>query len=119
MTDVLLMRHRIQPGKTETLRELYRDVRNGEYEHLDEVDELLRREGMSAEALFIEETEEADFLVRYVESDDLDHALETYQNDDSALAADIEALLDDVLVNELTEPDVVTEASVHVRAADE
>jgi len=74
---------------------------------------------MSAEALFIEETDKADFLIRYVESEDLDHALETYQNDDSALTADISALLDDVLVNDLTEPDVVTEASVHVRATEE
>lgn len=62
MVDFVLTKQRIEPGKTERLREWTDEIRDRE----DEAVETLRNEGMYTEAAFLERTDEGEFLVYFM-----------------------------------------------------
>ena len=93
MADVVLTRQRIEPGKTEKLREWLSKVRERE----NEACETLESEGMASEAAFLEQTEDGDFLVYYMEAEDLEQAYEAYAESSHEIDAEHEDVLSDVL----------------------
>jgi hypothetical protein len=72
MSEVLLVRRRIEPGKTERLRAWYDELEERERE----VVETLDHESVYTETAFVEETGNGDFLYGYMEAADLDAASE-------------------------------------------
>lgn len=68
MSDVVLIKNRIEPGKTGRLREWMREIRT----RRDEAIETLQHEGMISEAAFLERTNDGDYLIYYMEAEDLD-----------------------------------------------
>ncbi|SIQ69031.1 hypothetical protein SAMN05421858_0094 [Haladaptatus litoreus] len=76
MTDVVLTKQKIEPGKTERLKEWSEEVR----ERKDEAVETLQNEGMHAESAFIERTDDGDFLVYYMKAEDIHEVYEAFEN---------------------------------------
>jgi len=95
MDDVTLVRTRIEPGKTERLREWFAELREREAEVL----ETLRHEGVYTETAFVDSTEDGDFLYYYMETADLDEAVaagdeEAFEIDEQHHAVLAETLMD-------------------------
>ncbi|WP_227353314.1 DUF6176 family protein [Haladaptatus salinisoli] len=76
MVDVVLTKRKIKPGKTRRLKEWMAEIRSRE----DEAVETYESEGMHSESAFIERTDEGDFLVYYMESEDARRAYEAFEN---------------------------------------
>jgi hypothetical protein len=93
MTDVALTRQQLESGKTEQLREWMTEIRQRE----DEARETLADEGMVAEAAFLERTEDNDFLVYYMEAEDLEHASDAFSDSTHDIDEEHKAVMNDVL----------------------
>ncbi|GAA0248872.1 DUF6176 family protein [Haladaptatus pallidirubidus] len=76
MTDVVLIKQKIRPGKTERLKEWSEEVRAQK----DEAIVTLQNEGMHAESAFIERTDEGDFLVYYMKAENNHEVYESFEN---------------------------------------
>ncbi|WP_458187758.1 DUF6176 family protein [Haladaptatus sp. NG-WS-4] len=76
MVDVVLTKRKIKPGKTQRLKEWMAEIRRRE----DETVETYESEGMYSESAFVERTDEGDFLVYYMESEDARRAYEAFEN---------------------------------------
>lgn len=72
MSDVILTKNRIEPGKTQRLRQWSKEIMR----RRDEAIETLRHEGMYSEAAFIERTPGGEFLIYYMEAEDIDRVYE-------------------------------------------
>lgn len=93
MADVVLTKQRIEPGKTERLREWMAEIRQRE----EEARETHENEEMAAEAAFLEETEDGDFLIYYMEAEDIEHAAEAFNDSTHEIDAEHKAVMDNVL----------------------
>ncbi|WP_458208462.1 DUF6176 family protein [Haladaptatus sp. NG-SE-30] len=76
MVDVVMMKQKIKEGKTQRLKEWMAEIRMREEEAI----ETYENEGMYSESAFIERTDEGDFLVYYMESEDAQRAHEAFEN---------------------------------------
>ncbi|MFC7046385.1 DUF6176 family protein [Halobacteriaceae archaeon GCM10025711] len=93
MVDVVLVRQPIEPGETERARELLSGARDALGD--DEVVGLIQREGVYTESAFLEETDDGDYVVYYIEAEDGERVYEVFQ--------DIVDDPDDELIREFTE----------------
>ena len=93
MADVLLSKQKIKPGKTAHLKEWMSEIQTRE----DEAIETLKHEGMHSEAAFLQKTEDGDFLVYYMEADDMDHVFEAYRQSEHEIDHEHREVLEDVL----------------------
>ena len=96
MSEAVLVRARIEPGKTERLREWFAELADREAE----VVETLRHEGMYTETAFVEETDDGDFFYMFMEADDVEAAdaagdEEAYEIDEQHHKVLAETLTDD------------------------
>ncbi|SIR80713.1 hypothetical protein SAMN05421858_3845 [Haladaptatus litoreus] len=67
MTDVFLLKQKIEPGKTERCKELIAELMN----RVDsDVSEILETEGVYTESVFIEQGSDDEYLVWYFEAED-------------------------------------------------
>jgi len=73
MADIRVSRYRIREGKTEKLRNWLEKLEN---ERKDELIETLIEEKTLTETAFIEETEDRNYLVYYMEVEDSDMDLD-------------------------------------------
>jgi hypothetical protein len=92
--DVLLLRYEIAEGRTDDLREWLAEARDREAEILD----LLGREGMHTESLFVEEVDGTDYLLWYMEAEDVARVLEVYETATDDIVAESDGLFEEVLV---------------------
>lgn len=95
MSEVVLTKHRVAPGKTERLREWMAEIESRREEAL----RTLRHEGMHTEAAFLERGEEADYLVYFMEAEDVEHVFEAFANSPYEIDAEHQRVLDEVLVD--------------------
>ena len=95
MADVILSKQKIEPGKTERLKEWAQEVRNREAEAI----KTLQNEGMNAETAFIEHTDEGDFLIYYMNADDIQQVYDAYEESSHAIDEEHEQVMLDVLEN--------------------
>ena len=93
MADVVLTRQQIESGKTEQLRKWIAEIRQRE----NEARETLENEGMVSEAAFLEQTEDGDFLVYYMEAEDLEHVSEAHEDSTYDIDEEHKAVMNDVL----------------------
>ncbi|MFB6146126.1 MAG: DUF6176 family protein [Halobacteriaceae archaeon] len=70
MTDVMLARARIEPGKADKLRRWYEELQNREAEVVD----TLQYEGVYTESAFIHSIEGQTYLYGYLEAPDMQAA---------------------------------------------
>jgi Family of unknown function (DUF6176) len=84
----------IQPGKTERLKEWYREVAERESEVLETLD----NEGVRQEIAFIVPTEHGDMLAVFAEVEDLDRAREAFAASSFEIDRQHRALMGEVTV---------------------
>jgi|AntDeeMinimDraft_5_1070356.scaffolds.fasta_scaffold00140_19 hypothetical protein len=82
MADIRVSRYRIREGKTEKLRNWLEKLEN---ERKDELIETLIEEKTLTETAFIEETEDRNYLVYYMEVEDWDYMREKFEDSDMDL----------------------------------
>ncbi|WP_440764827.1 DUF6176 family protein [Natronorubrum sp. DTA7] len=95
MTDVVLVKHRVEPGKTDRLREWMAELRSRRAEAV----ETLRHEGVYTEASFVESRADGTFLLTFLEAEDIDRAFEAYESSTHELDREHREVLDDVLAD--------------------
>ncbi|WP_435358342.1 DUF6176 family protein [Haloarchaeobius sp. DFWS5] len=95
MTDVVLTKQRIEPGKTDHLREWTQEIQDRE----DEALETLEQEGMHHEAAFVEHTDDGDFLVYFMQADDMDRVFDAFAESDHPIDAEHKEVMREVLVD--------------------
>lgn len=93
MTDVVLIRQAVDPGKVRRLKEWTSELRT----RTDETVETLRDEGVYTESAFLERTDDGPFLVTYVEAEDVDRAMTAFAESTHDIDATHREVLDDVL----------------------
>ncbi len=99
MTDVVLVRQKLRPGKTETMRAWCAELESRE----DEVFETLENEGVYTESRFLRSTDEGDFLFTFMEAEDIAASKEAVANSNFDIDDDHAAVMDDVIVEGSTE----------------
>ncbi len=108
--DVILLRYEIAEGKTAELREFLKGTRDREAEVLD----LLGREGMYTESLFVEEVNGTDYLLWYMEAEDVDRVIEVYEAATDDVVSESDGLFGEALVGGLegavNEPELLMHA---------
>lgn len=98
MADVVLTKNRIEPGKTERLREWMSEIRSRD----EEAVETLRHEGMHTEAAFLERTDEGDYLVYFMEAADIEAVFEAFESSPHEIDHEHRAVMEEVLADEPT-----------------
>ena len=84
----------IKPGKTEALRDWYRELE----ERRDEAFQTLENEGVRQEAAFILPTEHGDLLAVFIEVDDMDEANKAFYSSPFEIDRQHAAVMDDCTV---------------------
>lgn len=95
MADVVLTKQRIEPGKTDRLREWCAEIRERE----DEALATLEDEGMHAEAAFVESHGGDEYLIYYMKADDIDAVYEAFSESEHAIDEEHRTVMRDVLVS--------------------
>ena len=96
MVDIVMTKRRIEPGKTRWLKEWMAEIRRRE----DEAVETYESEEMYGESTFIERTDEGDFLVYYMESEDAQRAYEAFENSTHEIDREHKEVMEEVLEDE-------------------
>ena len=112
MSDVVLVAQRIEPGKTERLREWLAEIQS----RREEAVETLENEGVYTETAFIDSRADGDYLLTYMEAADLERAFEAYESSSHDIDREHQGVLEEVLVDE--EPERVVEPGYHVANPD-
>ena len=96
MTDVVLNKRRVKPGKVDRLREWMAEIQRRE----DEALATLENEGMYTEATFLEETSAGTFLVYFMEAADMGRVREAYAESPHDIDTEHRAVMEEVLADE-------------------
>ncbi|RDI72400.1 DUF6176 family protein [Halopelagius longus] len=102
MSEVILTKNRIEPGKRDRLREWMTEITT----RREEAIETLRYEGMISEAAFLEQTDDADYLVYYMEAEDIDGVYEAFQSSPYEIDHEHGEVLDEVLADDQPKRDI-------------
>lgn len=95
MVEVVLTKQKLKSGKTEQLREWMSEVRERE----EEAVETLQSEGMHSEAAFLEQVEDGDYLVYYMEAENLRRVYESFEKSSHDIDEEHKQIMDEVLVD--------------------
>ena len=97
VTEPFLRKQRIEPGKTERAREWLAELKESTRENSSEALDIWADEGLYTLSMFIEHAEDGDYLVWYIETDDLERLIEVRENSTYDLHDLEDAMLADVL----------------------
>jgi predicted Rdx family selenoprotein len=93
MTDVVMVKQRIEEGKVDRLTEWMAEVRD----RSDEAEATLRDEGMLTESAFLEHTDDGPHLVYYMEAEDIGRVWEQYEDSDHDIDREHKQVMREVL----------------------
>ncbi|WP_435159451.1 DUF6176 family protein [Haladaptatus sp. DFWS20] len=93
MTDIVLMKQKIKPGKRSRLKEWSAEIK----ERNEEAIETLQNEGMHFESAFIERTDEGDFLVYHMKAEDIEEVYESFENSSHGIDREHEEVMRETL----------------------
>lgn len=102
MSEVVLTKNRIEPGKTEQLREWMAEIQS----RRDEAVKTLQYEGMYSEAAFLEQTADGDYLLYYMEAEDIDSVFEAFESSPYKIDQEHKKIMDDVLADDQPEGNI-------------
>ncbi|WP_254547199.1 DUF6176 family protein [Halomarina pelagica] len=91
--DVILLRYEIPSDRINDLRKLFSEAKNRE----SEVADILQREEMLTESIFLEEGPDVSYLLWYMETPDIEKAWETYEEATDALIAESREVMEEAL----------------------
>lgn len=78
MTDIALVKQDIEPGKTERAKALFKEA--GQMRNTDEAIKMLAKEGVYTESAFLQQSDEGDSILYFVECEDGEQAFDVYQD---------------------------------------
>jgi hypothetical protein len=93
MVEATLNRGRVRPGMEDRLRDWFEELRD----RRDEVRATLEDEAVWTETTFIEHRGGETYLWYYLEAEDVDAALETYESSDRAIDREHAAVLQETV----------------------
>lgn len=96
MPEVLLTKNRIKPGKTEQLREWMEEIKSRRKEAI----ETLQHEDMLTESAFLESGEEGDYLIYYMEAEDIGQVFEAFDSSPYEIDQEHKEVLNEVLTDD-------------------
>ncbi|MCO8246301.1 DUF6176 family protein [Haladaptatus sp. AB643] len=99
MTEVVLVRQKHHPGKTEKLRAWCDELEARE----DEVFETLENEGVHTESRFLRSTDDGDFLFTFMEAEDIAASKKAVEESEFDIDDDHAVVMADVIVEGSTE----------------
>lgn len=99
MSEILIRKQEIAPGKTEALREWIDDLLAAAEGDEAGVRDIWAAETLQTISLFIEHGTDADYLVWYLEADSMTDLIEVRQTSEHPLHDAEDAMLADVLVD--------------------
>lgn len=109
VSEVTLIRYRIKDGKRERVDEWMDTVDS----RREEAIETLQDEGVYSESAFLESRGNSDYLIFYMEADDIAAAHETARNSSHDIDQEFAQFLDDVIADD--QPEIDTEPVYHLR----
>ena len=93
MADVVLVKQKVAAGKTSRLKEWMAEIRDREQEAL----ETLKDEGIHSETAFLEHTDDGAFLIYYMKADDIEQAIESFEQSAHDIDETHKQVMDEVL----------------------
>jgi L-rhamnose mutarotase len=96
MTDVILTKQQVEPGKVDRLREWMAEVADRE----DEAAATLQNGGILTESAFLEHAEDGTYLVYYMEAENVERAFEAYSNSTHDIDQEHQEVMSEVLVDD-------------------
>lgn len=78
MADAILVKQKIAPGKTERARKLFRKFE--QLKRADAAQDVLQKEGVYTESAFLQQTEDGDYVLYYIEAEDGKEVYDVYQD---------------------------------------
>jgi len=93
MTDVVMVKQRVEQGKVDRLKAWVAEVRD----RRAEAEDTLRDEGMLTESAFLEHTDDGPYLVYYMEAEDIDRVWEQFEDSDHDIDREHEEVMSEVL----------------------
>ncbi|WP_410766857.1 DUF6176 family protein [Haloferax sp. DFSO60] len=102
MVDTFVRKQRIKPGKTDELVEWVDELRTVAEADTDGVLDIWRAESLYTISLFVEYGDDADYLVWYLEAEDMEQLIEARANSTHPLH-DLEDELMETLLEDPTE----------------
>ncbi|MFP9193960.1 DUF6176 family protein [Natrialbaceae archaeon A-CW1-1] len=103
MSEVMLARAQVAPGKAERLRAWFEEL----HERESEVVETLEHEGVYTETAFLGSFDDVTYLYIYMEARDLEHADEAGDEEAYEIDEEHHDVLRDTLVGEWEELDTI------------
>lgn len=97
MTEVFVRRQKVRSGATERLREWIDDLVEEAESDSQGVREIWEEESLQTMSLFVEHTEDGDYLVWYLEADSVEQLIEARRSSTHPLHDTEDAMLEDVL----------------------
>lgn len=102
MSEVLLTKNRIEPGKTERLREWTEEIKRRH----DEAIETLQHESMYSEAAFLERTDDENYLVYFLEAEDIDQVFKAFESSPYEIDEEHQEVMNEVLADDDANRDI-------------
>lgn len=93
MSEIMLMKQKIEEGKMARLKEWMAEIRDRE----DEAIATLENEGMHSETAFIEQTDDGDYLIYYMKADDIDGVFEAFEQSSHDIDIEHQQVMKEVL----------------------
>lgn len=93
MPEVVLTKQKIEPGKTERLKEWMSEIREREQEAI----ETLQSEGMHSEAAFLEQSEGGDYLVYYMAAENMHDVFKSFEDSSHDIDEEHKQIMHEVL----------------------
>ncbi|GAA0260523.1 DUF6176 family protein [Haladaptatus pallidirubidus] len=112
MAETTLFRYRLKPGRIERLREWVEEVNS----RRDEAIETLQDESVFSEAAFLNSTEDEDYVMFYMEAEDLEMAHEVFESSQHDLDQEFKQLLGEIVAED--QPEEIIEPLYHLANPD-
>jgi hypothetical protein len=93
MVDVIMTKDEIESGRVPQLKEWMEEIRHRENEAIA----TLQNEGVYTESAFIESTADGDFLVYYMEAEDIEQVFSAFENSEHEIDREHAEVMRDVL----------------------
>lgn len=78
MADVILVKQKIKSGQTERAKALFKEI--GQMRNTDAALEVLKKEGVYTESAFLQQTDEGDYILYYIEAEDGEQVYDVYKD---------------------------------------
>lgn len=114
MSETVLVRRKIRTGRAQELRDWFSELTR----RADEVRETLHNEGVHTESVFLETTDEGEYLYYYMEAEDMSYAKESVAESEYDIDAEHTDVMERTLTDEVTKFEPLAHFATSERSAE-